>query len=193
MGAVATDTALRDALRRVLTPPDEVPQPDVARPAAVLLLLVEDPEPWIVFTKRTEDLPRHPGEISFPGGMRAAGDADLLATALRESHEELGIAPDAVDVLGGLSPLQTFTTGTAIVPFVGTLAAGPVFTANPAEIAEVLEFPVHRLLDVERPMAWSRDDRTYWGHVYELDGHTIWGATARILNEFLELYRKEFT
>ena len=74
MGAVATDTALRDALRRVLTPPDEVPEPDVARPAAVLLPLVEDPEPWIVFTKRTEDLPRHPGEISFPGGMRAAGE-----------------------------------------------------------------------------------------------------------------------
>ena len=193
MGVVATDTALRDALRRRLTPVEGVREPDVERPAAVLLPLVEDPEPWIVFTKRTEDLPRHPGEISFPGGMRHAEDRDLLATALRETDEELGIPPAAVDVLGALSPLQTFTSGTAILPFVGTLAADPVFTANPGEIAEVLEFPVKRLLDVERPMAWSREDRTYRGHVYELDGHTIWGATARILNEFLELYRKEYT
>ena len=186
---MATETALRDAIRSALTPVGRVREPDVTRPAAVLLPLVEDPEPWVVFTKRTDELPRHPGEISFPGGMRAPGDRDLLATALRETHEELGIRPEAVGVLGALSPLQTFTSGTAIVPFVGTLAPDPVFTANPAEIAEVLEFPVRRLLEVERPMAWSREDRTYWGHVYELDGHTIWGATARILNEFLEIYR----
>jgi 8-oxo-dGTP pyrophosphatase MutT (NUDIX family) len=189
MDGVAIDTALRDALRSALTPIDGVGEPDVARPAAVLLPLVEEPEPWIVFTKRTDELPRHPGEISFPGGMQNAGDGDLLTTALRETHEELGIDPDGVDVLGGLSPLQTFTSGTAIVPFVGVLAADPVFTANPSEIAEVLEFSVTRLLGVERPMAWSREHETYWGHVYELDGHTIWGATARILNEFLELYR----
>jgi 8-oxo-dGTP pyrophosphatase MutT (NUDIX family) len=189
MDVVAIDTALRDALRSALTPMDDVGEPDVARPAAVLLPLVEDPEPWIVFTKRTDELPRHPGEISFPGGMRHPGDRDLASTALRETHEELGIAPAAVDVLGGLSPLQTFTSGTAIVPFVGVLPADPVFTPSPAEIAEVLEFPVERLLAVEKPMVWSREHETYWGHVYELDGHTIWGATARILNEFLELYR----
>ena len=188
---MATDTARRDALRSALVPADLVRAPDVARPAAVLLPLVEDPEPWIVFTKRTDDLPRHPGEISFPGGMRSERDRDLLATALRETQEELGVAPGAVDVLGALSPLQTFTSGTAIVPFVGTLARDPVFTANPAEIAEVLEFPVRRLLEVERPMAWTRGDRTYQGYVYELEGHTVWGATARILNEFLELYRRE--
>jgi 8-oxo-dGTP pyrophosphatase MutT (NUDIX family) len=189
MDVVTIDTALRDALRSALTPFDGVREPDVAMPAAVLLPLVEEPEPWIVFTKRTDELPRHPGEISFPGGMRHTSDSNLLATALRETHEELGIDPADVDVLGGLSPLQTFTSGTAVVPFVGVLAANPVFSANAAEIAQVLEFPVTRLLDVERPMAWSREHETYWGHVYELDGHTIWGATARILNEFLELYR----
>jgi 8-oxo-dGTP pyrophosphatase MutT (NUDIX family) len=186
---VATGTDLRDALRSALSPADLVVEPDVVRPAAVLLPFVGDPEPWIVFTKRTDELPRHPGEISFPGGMRHGADPDLLATALRETNEELGIRPETVDVLGALSPLQTFTSGTAIVPFVGTLASDPVFAPNPAEIAEVLEFPVARLLEVERPMAWSREHETYWGHVYELDGHTIWGATARILNEFLELYR----
>jgi 8-oxo-dGTP pyrophosphatase MutT (NUDIX family) len=188
---VATETSLRDALRSALVPAEKVREPDVARPAAVLLPLVEARAPWIVFTKRTDELPRHPGEISFPGGMRHAEDPDLLATALRETNEELGISPDAVDVLGALSPLQTFTSGTAIVPFVGRLEADPVFSANPAEIAEVLEFPVARLLEVEKPMAWHRDGETFWGHVYELDGHTVWGATARILNEFLEIYRRE--
>src|SRR5436309_10805815 len=160
MVVVAINTALRDALRSALPPVDGVREPGVARPAAVLLPLVEDPDPWIVFTKRTDELPRHPGEISFPGGMRHADDRDLLATALRETHEELGMDPDRVDVVGGLSPLETFTSGTAIVPFVGVLAAEPVFTANPAEIAEVLEFRVNRLLDVERPMTWSREHET---------------------------------
>jgi 8-oxo-dGTP pyrophosphatase MutT (NUDIX family) len=191
MKSVAIDSALRDALRSALTPPARVRAPQVARPAAVLLPLVEDLDPWIVFTKRTDHLRRHPGEISFPGGMCHDEDLDLLHTALRETQEELGLAPEDVDVLGALSPLQTFTSGTSIVPFVGIFAADPVFTANPAEIAEVLEFPVDRLLEVERPMAWTREDRTFRGYVYELDGHTVWGATARILNEFLAIYRRE--
>src|SRR5438034_5565253 len=123
----------RERLRSVLHPVERiVPRPADAdgRPAAVLIPVVAGDEPSVVFTKRTDDLPRHPGEISFPGGMRAPGDRDLLATALRETNEELGLAPDDVDVLGALSPLQTFTSATAIVPFVGTLAADPVFTAN---------------------------------------------------------------
>src|SRR5438105_1659672 len=157
---MATDTALRDALRSSLTPPEQVRAPDMASPAAVLLPLVESPEPWIVFTKRTDELPRHPGEISFPGGMRHAADADPLATALRETEEELGLSPDLIDVLGALSSLTTFTSGTAIVPFVGSLESDPVFTANPAEIAEVLEVPVARLLEIEEPMEWTRGTRT---------------------------------
>ena len=87
--------------------------------------------------------------------------------------------------------MQTFTSGTAIVPFVGVLEADPVFTANPSEIAEVLEFPVERLVELERPKSWSRRGETFRGYVYELEGHTIWGATARILNEFLGIYRTE--
>ena len=183
---------LRDTLRGSLRPVDDLPEVGVdRRPAAVLLPLVEAPEPWIVFTKRTDDLPRHPGEISFPGGMRHEEDADLLATALRETDEELGLSPDLVEVLGRLEPLETFTSGMSIYPFVGALEADPVFTANPGEIAEVLEFPLARLLEVERPMSWEKGGQTWWGHVYELDGHTIWGATGRILHEFLGLLRKE--
>lgn len=185
--------SLRERLRASLGPVDGAPAltDRPARPAAVLLPLVDGGEPSVVFTKRTEHLPRHPGEISFPGGMRHDGDADLLATALRETEEELGLPRRLVDVLGTLQPLETFTTGLTIVPFVGALEADPTFTANPGEIAVVLEFPLSRLLEVEQRMSWEHEGTTYHGHVYELDGHTIWGATARILNEFLGLIRKE--
>jgi 8-oxo-dGTP pyrophosphatase MutT (NUDIX family) len=184
---------LRETLRATLGPLDGSRRPRTTRPAAVLLPLVDGVEPSIVFTKRTDDLPRHPGEISFPGGLRHEEDEDLVATALRETEEELGLSPDDVEVLGALEPLETFTSGMSIAPFVGALEADPVFTANPGEIAEVLEFPLSRLIDVERGMSWHHEGQTYWGHVYELDGHTIWGATARILNEFLELIRKGTT
>jgi 8-oxo-dGTP pyrophosphatase MutT (NUDIX family) len=183
---------LRDSLRGSLAPVDLYRPTGNGRPAAVLLPLVAGAEPSIVFTKRTDDLPRHPGEISFPGGMRHDEDADLLTTALRETEEELGLSRELVDVLGALPPLETFTTGFAIMPFVGALEVDPVFTANPGEIAEVLEFPVSRLLDEERPRSWERAGTTWWGFVYEMDGHTIWGATGRILHQFLELFRKEF-
>jgi 8-oxo-dGTP pyrophosphatase MutT (NUDIX family) len=185
---------LRDSIRASLAPVSEVREPATGRrPAAVLLPLVEGPEPSIVFTKRTDDLPRHAGEISFPGGMRDDADPDLVTTALRETQEELGVRPADVEILGALEPLETFTTGFTIVPFVGALEADPVFTANPSEIAEVLEFPVSRLLEVERAMSWDKNGQTSWGHVCELDGHTIWGATGRILHEFLELLRKEMS
>ena len=185
---------LRDSIRASLSPVSSVREPTGSRrPAAVLLPLVEGPEPSVVFTKRTDDLPRHAGEISFPGGMRDDTDRDLMATALRETEEELGLRPADVEILGALAPLETFTTGFTIVPFVGALEADPAFTANPGEIAEVLEFPVSRLLEAERPMSWHKDGETWWGYVLELDGHTIWGATARILHEFLDLFRKEQT
>ena len=192
--SIQASIPFRDVLRRALPDVGAGQATDASegrRAAAVLLPVVDAPDPSIVFTKRTEDLPRHPGEISFPGGMRHDDDPDLLATALRETEEELGLSPALVDVLGSLEPLQTFTTGFTIVPFVGALGADPAFRANPGEIAEVLEFPVARLLEIERPMSWTREGETWWGHVYELDGHTIWGATARILHEFLTLIRKE--
>src|SRR5213592_2298449 len=127
--ATNATTALRDTLRRSLAPVSEVREPATGRrPAAVVVPLVGGPEPSIVFTKRTDHLSRHPGEISFPGGMRHDEDPDLLTTALRETHEELGVAPTLIEVLGTLPPLETFTTGFTILPFVGALAADPAFT-----------------------------------------------------------------
>jgi 8-oxo-dGTP pyrophosphatase MutT (NUDIX family) len=157
----------------------------------VLVPLVEGDEPAVIFTRRNADLSRHAGEISFPGGMHDAGDDDLLDTALRETEEELGLPPGSVDVLGALEPISTYTTGFWVTAFVGALEASPRLTPNPQEIAEVIQAPVRVLDEVEAEVEWSREGRTWRGFVYEVDGHVIWGATGRMLHEFLDVYRKE--
>jgi 8-oxo-dGTP pyrophosphatase MutT (NUDIX family) len=157
------------------------------RLASVLVPILEGRT--LLFTKRTEHLPRHPGEISFPGGIRHGSDADAAATALRETEEELGIPPAAVDLLGALPPLHTFVSAILIVPFVGMLEPRPVLRPNDGEIAEVLEYPLEELVAAETRVEWRRERGVYRGYAYEMDGHTIWGATAMILHSFLELVR----
>jgi 8-oxo-dGTP pyrophosphatase MutT (NUDIX family) len=184
---------LRERLRRTLDR-SQVTEPGRVAPgtrlAAVLLPLIDGPEPSLVFTRRTEDLPRHPGEISFPGGLEHDEDADLVGTALRETEEELGLGGAEVEILGALSPVHTVVSAILIVPFVGSLATRPAFVPNPAEIAEVLEFPVDRLAQVEAEVEWPLGEHVYRGFAYELDGNMIWGATARILHDFLDRLRR---
>ncbi|MDP9340921.1 MAG: CoA pyrophosphatase [Actinomycetota bacterium] len=184
-----TSDALRERLRSSLHPARGSAAPGPGRPAAVLVPLVEGEEPEVIFTRRTADLRRHPGEISFPGGMHDAGDGDLLATALREAEEELGLSPHAVEVLGALEPISTYTTGFWVTAFVGALEEAPTLTPNPDEIAEVFRVPVRVLDEVEAEVEWTREGQTWRGFVYEVDGHVIWGATGRMLHEFLEVYR----
>jgi len=183
---------LRDRLRSGLASDPAVEPPPGARIAAVLLPLVgpgdaQDPE--LVFTRRTEDLPRHPGEISFPGGMQESSDAGPRAAALREAEEELGISPASVEVLGALAPVHTVVSAILIVPFVGMLSGGPEFRPDEGEIAEVLAYPLSRLLEAETLVEWPIGDHTYRGFAYEMDGNTIWGATAFILHDFLRTVR----
>ena len=137
-----------------------------------------------VFTRRRDDLNRHAGEISFPGGRRDEGET-LLETALREAHEEVGLPADAVDVIGALEPVGTFVTNYAIYPFVGLIEPGFEWIVQEAEVAEVLEFALDDLVAghslkrlVRRGMAFRTD-------VYEVGGHMVWGATARILGDLL--------
>ena len=173
---------------------DSDPRPELppaTRPAAVLLPILEAPEPSVIFTRRTDDLPRHAGEISFPGGLPHAEDAGLRETALREAEEELGLAPAAVDVIGALPPVHTFVSGILIVPFVGMLAARPALTPNAGEIAEVLEYSLARLAHAEVEVEFPRGDRVYQGFAYEMEGNTIWGATGKILHSLIEILRTE--
>lgn len=182
--------ALRRLLRRL--DPAPVAKPDRGdRLAAVLLPLIDGADPSLVFTQRTDELPRHAGEISFPGGLAEHGDDGPRRTALRESHEELGLDPAGVEVLGALPSIHTVVSGILVVPFVGLLHGRPAFTPNEAEIAEVLEYPLRRLAAAEATVEWQLADHVYRGFAYELDGRTIWGATAWMLHEFLDAVGSE--
>jgi len=138
-----------------------------------------------VFTRRREDLRRHAGEVSFPGGRRDPSDRDLLATALREAQEEIGLPPDAVEVIGALAPTSTIVTGYAVYPFVGVIGPGRAWTPSEAEVAEVLEL---RLDDVAAGYGRRRLVRRglpIRTDTYEVGGHVIWGATARMVADLL--------
>ena len=159
------------------------------RLAAVLVPILDGSR--LLFTKRTEHLPRHPGEISFPGGIRHEDDADVAATALRETEEELGIVSTAIELLGALPPLHTFVSSILIVPFVGMLEPRPTLHPNDGEIAEVLEYGFDELVAAETTVEWRRERGVYRGYAYEMGDHTIWGATAMILHAFLRLVRSD--
>jgi len=176
-----------------LLDPRPFPQPEPGdRLAAVLMPVVGDEE--LVFTRRTEHLPRHAGEISFPGGLAHEDDVDLAATALRETQEELGLAPERVVLLGALPPVHTFVSAILVVPFVGMLEGEPVFTPDEGEIAEVLRYPIAELDAAETTVEWPRDGHVYRGFAYPMaDSNTIWGATAKILSELLDVLRREPT
>jgi 8-oxo-dGTP pyrophosphatase MutT (NUDIX family) len=138
----------------------------------------------VVFTKRREDLRRHAGEISFPGGRRDEGET-LLETALREVHEEIGLPREAVDVIGALAPVGTFVTNYAIYPFVGLIEPGFEWIVQEAEVAQVLELAVDDLLAGHSHERLVRRGMAFKSDVYRVDGHMVWGATARILGDLL--------
>jgi len=162
---------------------------DGMRRAAVLApLFVRDAALWIVFTRRTESVEHHRGQISFPGGGEEPGDATLWHTALRESEEELGIRPADAMALGRLSPLTT-VTNFYVEPFVAAIPQPYVFRPAEAEIAEVLEVPVAALLDpavLEKRALPGREGPVLF---YHYGDRVIWGATAQILAELLESLR----
>jgi 8-oxo-dGTP pyrophosphatase MutT (NUDIX family) len=139
-----------------------------------------------VFTERRADLRRHAGEISFPGGRRDEHDADLRATALRETHEEIGLPPDAVEIVGALQPTPTFVTSYAVYPFVGLIEPGFEWIVAEAEVGQVLELPVAALRDGYARRRLVRRGLPFRTDTYEVGGHLIWGATARIVADLLE-------
>ena len=158
-------------------------------PAAVLLALysVED-DFHIVLQKRSQHVEHHKGEISFPGGMADPGDDSLLDTALREAHEELGIAPGDVQILGRLDDTPTIT-GFMISTYVGAVPSPYKFIVSDVEVAEVLTVPLSHLRDptAHRQEARLRGDTIQTMPVFVYQGHVIFGATARILDQFLEV------
>lgn len=161
------------------------------RQAAVLVLLTDDGDgEKVLLTQRAEHLHQHPGEIAFPGGKWEEGDDTLLDTALRETHEEVGIHPDLVRVTGELKSVYT-RKGVKVTPFVGRVDPGVVLTANPEELDEMFWLPVQFLKqDVRaRTDSYRHKDKVYWAPAYDFDGYFIWGFTARVL---VDLLKEEF-
>ena len=163
---------------------------DGKQPSAVLVLIGgTEAHPLLVLTRRAWHLRSHTGEVSFPGGRFEDGDRDLQATALRETQEEIGLDPSAVEIVGELDRLVTVSSPAMIVPFVGVIEGKPAMVASPDEVDGIIEVSVAELLDpaIYRCEVWSRGDGTELEITFfELEGDTLWGATARMVRNLLE-------
>jgi len=160
-----------------------------ATDAAVLLPLYGWPEdPGLIFTERRADLRRHAGEISFPGGRQDHPDEVLLETALREAEEEIGLDREAVEVIGALPPIGTFVTSYKVHPFVGLVGHPRELTLepSPAEVETVLTFSLEVLREGFGMRRLVRRGVPIRTPTFTVEEHLIWGATARILGDFLE-------
>ena len=186
--------ALRPLLLQQLPPPGAPDDFDPAdwpqgKPAlaeaAVLLPIIQRPEPTILFTRRSENLSRHSGQVSFPGGCVEAHDVSPVQTALRETQEETGIDPAFVSIAGYLDRYE-IGTGFAIQPVVGMVSEGFALTPDRREVAAIFEVPLAFLLD---PANATEHHGEYQGrlrryHAFTYEGHRIWGATAALLMNF---------
>ena len=151
-------------------------------PAAVLIAVVTHVAPTILFTRRTDTLRRHAGQVAFPGGRIDPGDATATAAALREAHEEIALLPAAVDVIGSTDSYET-GTGYHIVPVIGLIAPNLPLVPAADEVASIFEVPLDFLLDPAnhqlRQSEWQGRLRSYYVIAWET--HEIWGATAAMV------------
>ena len=158
-----------------------------AKHAAVLIPIVAVPEPTLIFTVRSENLPSHKGQISFPGGSIDDDDHSPEAGALRETQEEIGLDPASVKVLGELDSFPTFVSGYVVTPFIGWLDERPELVRNPGEVAEILFVPIAELVEeIRREPGFEHSGRTYPTEAWVWNDRVIWGVTARIIRQFLE-------
>jgi len=179
-----------ESLRRFLADRERVvlPDGDAVRCAVLVPLIPNGPSYRVLYTRRTEHLPDHRGQVAFPGGKHAPSDAALLDTALREAEEEVGIDPQHVEILGRLDDVTTMAGRYVVTPFVGVLPPDSSFRPNPAEVADVFTLSLAELAD---PDLQGTQPRTWDGTVYHVDvimagTHNIWGLTLRITQNLLE-------
>jgi 8-oxo-dGTP pyrophosphatase MutT (NUDIX family) len=188
--AVASADRFFEILRGALSPvATSMPVPPGLRSAGVLVPLRDaGGEITVTLARRTERVPHHKGQICFPGGSRDPEDRDLLATALREAEEELGIRETDVELLGSMEPVPT-VTGFCIQPFVARIPRETRFHLEAFEVAETFDAPLSAFTDFSRYRAAGTTflGKPYMVYFLDYDRYTIWGATARILHSLAEL------
>jgi 8-oxo-dGTP pyrophosphatase MutT (NUDIX family) len=165
------------------------------REAGVLALLHPQEDEWVlVLTVRREELPDHGGQISFPGGQRE-GDETLQETALREAHEEVSLDPSSVVVLGPLTPLYIPPSNFCVHPFLGMVEHAPALTPTDREVGQVLRASLPVLLDPATRIVepWTLHGQTVDVPYFDVNGHTVWGATAMMLAEALAVIEDVWT
>lgn len=180
--------ALRDAASAIFAAESDVLPPQHAQPAAVLMPITYRPQgATVILTRRTDHLQNHPGQISFPGGRVEEGDESLVATALRETEEEIGLRSSHVELLGTLPDYFT-GTGFRVTPVVGLVHPPFELTIDAFEVAEVFEVPLSHFLDPANHLRHSLEieGRVRYFHAMPYKDYYIWGVTAGML---MSLYR----
>ena len=169
----------------------EVNTDDYTQASVLLPLFIKDGRYWLLFMRRTNTVEHHKGEVSFPGGAVDEDDCTLEYTAKRETVEEIGVKAEDIEILGQLDDMTTITSQFIVHPFVGVVPFPYVFTLNKREVEHLIEIPLQFLLDYSEPQTVTMN---YGGEVFETpafiyEGTVIWGATERILVNFIHLIR----
>jgi len=172
-------------------PAQELPPGGLLHGSVLVPLLLRQEQPWVLLTRRHRHLPRHPGQVSFPGGRTDEGE-ESLAAALREAREEIGLEPSRAEVLGRLDETLVLASPFRLTPWVARVPYPYPYAAHPGEVDAILFVPLAAL---ERPAAHQVEIHRAYGiehevHSFEVDGIRVFGATARILRQLLETWRK---
>ncbi len=186
---ISTLTELEELIKRKLEnkKPLILDPPGFTHAAVLIPIFTEKNTMKLILTKRTEKLRHHRGEISFPGGKKSKKDANLIETALRETEEEVGVKREQVRVVGRLDDLFTITRY-IITPYIGILEGKIEYYSNDAEVAEIISVPLKIFLNGEKfaERGWERNGVKYPLYYYYWKDYEIWGATAYIINQFIE-------
>jgi 8-oxo-dGTP pyrophosphatase MutT (NUDIX family) len=187
--------SIRDILQSRPINSLEQENPDYRQAAVLIPLFVNDGQCQVLFTKRTEDLSHHKGQISFPGGAKEENDRSAEMTALRETHEEIGLLPEDVLVLGPVDDALTVISRFIVHPFVARIPFPYPFVINRAEVEKLIIVPLaafHPNKSTYKRTSVQRDGVTYETVAYEYNGDLIWGATARMMENFTNILGDNF-
>ena len=186
-----TDMELTEKIRKVLSERrrKSVSADRWTRAAVLVPLFEKGGRPYILFTKRTERVKHHKGQISFPGGVVDETDQDVEATALREAFEEIGLNRKNAEILGKLDDAFTVSSGYLITPIVAEITCQYPFSINEEEIEELIEVPLEAFLEDDRwrEEVYSSGSKEVHSYRFEYEERIIWGATARIMRQFLDI------